>query len=510
MIKKQQLPEKSFMILTTMRFFVCVILISMFAGVSRAAQPIKLDLKETIRIASDSSLSAFRYRNLYQAGYWEYRTFRANRLPSLSLNLTPARYYRDITSRYDFENNVDVYRSQQSYYASMGLNLQQNFDLLGGTFFVESDLDFMRNMGASTFSQFSSVPARIGYQQQLLGYNSFKWEKKIEPVKYEKVKKEYIYNMEAVSENAVTLFFNLALAQTEHRLAVETLASSDTLYTLGERRFKIAAISQAELLTLKLDLVNARNTLENSRIALKRANASLASFLGMEQDSEIEVSLPSLPVSKMIPLAEALVYAKENSPVMLGHKQTILEAQSNVNKTKIESLFNASFNASIGFNQVGDNFGAAYRNLMRQDLVSISLSIPLVDWGVRKGKYNMAVSNLDVAKIASRQDEQSLEEDVMMTVDDFNIQIDLINSAQEAMDLAEMAYDQTRQRFMIGKTDLSSMTLASSRRQEASKNYIEALKNYWLSYYKLRKLTLYDFEMNIALSRKFDLDNGVR
>lgn len=475
-----------------------------------ASAPVRLDLKRTIEMASDSSLSAFRYRNLYQAGYWEYRSFRANRLPSLSLNLTPARYYRDITSRYDFENNIDVYRAQRSYYASAGLNVTQNFDWLGGTFFIESDLDFLRNMGENTYSQFSSVPVRIGYNQQLLGFNEFKWEKKIEPVKYEKVKKQYLYNMESVSENAVSLFFNLALAQTEQRLARENLASSDTLYTLGERRFRIAAISQAELLTLKLDLVNARNSLKNSNISLKRANASLASFLGMDQNSEIEVDLPSLPVDRRIALADALVYARENSPKLLEHRQSILEAQRNVSKTRVENLFNASLNASIGFNQVGDNFVSAYRHLLRQDLVSISLTIPLVDWGVRKGKYNMAVSNLDVARIASRQDEQSLEEDVSMTVDDFNIQIELIRSAQEAMDLAEMAYDQTRRRFMIGKTDLSSMTLASSRRQEANRNYIEALKNYWLSYYKLRKLTLYDFELKIPLARKFDLDNGVR
>ncbi|MDE5675052.1 MAG: TolC family protein, partial [Muribaculaceae bacterium] len=201
---------------------------------------------------------------------------------------------------------------------------------------------------------------------------------------------------------------------------------------------------------------------------------------------------------------------KDNSPTLLGHKQTILEAQSNVSRTKMENRFNASLNASVGFNQVGDKFPDAYRHLLRQDLVSISLTIPLIDWGVRKGKYNMAVSNLDVAKIAARQDEQSLEEDVAMTVDDFNIQLELIKSAQEAMDLADMAYDQTRQRFMIGKTDLSSMTLASTRRQEANKNYIEALKNYWLSYYKLRKLTLYDFEFNIPLARKFDLENNVK
>lgn len=101
--------------------------------------------------------------------------------------------------------------------------------------------------------------------------------------------------MEAVSEDAVKNFFALALAQAEYRLAKDNLASCDTLYTIGERRFKIAAISQADLLTLKLDRVNAQNTLENSRIALKRAMFTLATYLGMEKDTEIEVMPGCLP-----------------------------------------------------------------------------------------------------------------------------------------------------------------------------------------------------------------------
>lgn len=471
---------------------------------------VRLGLQRAIEIASDSSLASFRFRNLYMAGFWEYRSFRANRLPSLNLNLTPARYYRDITSRYDYENNIDVYRAQQSYYASAGLDIRQNLDWLGGTFFIESDLSFMRNFGASTFSQYSSVPVKIGYRQDLLGYNAFKWEKRIEPLKYEKVKKELIYNMETVSESAVSYFFDLALAQTEYRLARENLVSADTLYTLGERRFRIAAISQAELLTLKLDLVNARNSLENSRIALKRANASLAAFLGMDRDTRLEVELPSLTALRRVDATEALMHARDNSPSILEQRQSVLEARQTVDRTRKENRFSASLNASVGFNQVGDNLRGAYRDLMRQDLVSLSVSIPLVDWGVRKGKLNMALSNLDVAEIAERQQLQTLDEEVTVTVDDYNIQLDLIKSAEEAMDLAERAYAQTQQRFMIGKTDLSSMTLASSRRQEASKNYISALKNYWLNYYKLRRLTLFDFETGLALTRKFDLDNGVR
>lgn len=472
----------------------------------QAQQTLRLSLQRTIRMANDSSLSAFRYQNMYLSGYWEYRSYKAARLPSLTLNITPAQYYRYITQRYDSEQNLDVYREQQMYSANAGLSVEQNFDLLGGTFYIDTELDYMRNFGATKSTQFSTVPFRIGYSQNLLGYNAFRWDRKIEPLKYEKVKRQFIYNTEEVSEEAVNYFFNLAMAQAEHRLAVDNVTTTDTLYAIGQQRQKIASISQADLLTLKLDRVNARNTLRNAEISLKRAMSALATFLNLDKNTHIELDLPSRPRAIMVAADEALALAKENNPTYLEQRQNVLEAEQNVDKTRKESLFNASFNASVGFNQVADNLGAAYKNLLQQDLVSFSVSIPLVDWGVRKGKYNMAKNNLNVVKIAARQEEITLEEDVMMTVSDFNVQQELITSAEEALDLAELAYDETRKRFIIGKADISSLTLALNRQQEAQKNYITALQNYWLSYYKIRKLTLYDFESGFSLSERFDFN----
>lgn len=489
------------------RVSILFLLVLCGAGV-QAQQVLRLDLKRTIALANDSSLSAFRYQNMYLSGYWEYRSYKAARLPSLSLNLTPAQYYRYITQRYDSQADIDVYREQQMFSATAGLSLVQNFDLLGGTFYVDTQLDYLRNFGDVNSTQFSTVPFRIGYQQDLLGFNAFRWDRKIEPLKFEKVKKQFIYNSESVSEEAVNYFFSLAMAQADYKLAEDNLATADTLYAIGEQRQKIAAISQADLLTLKLDNVNARNTLKNAEITRKRAMSALATFLNLDKNTYIEIDLPSRPRYVDIPTDRALLLAKENNPTYLEQRQNVLEAEREVDRTKKESRFNASVNASVGFNQVADNLGAAYRNLLQQDLVSLTVSIPLVDWGVRKGKYNMARNNLNVVKIAARQEEISLEEDVMMTVSDFNVQQDLIASASEALDLAELAYDQTRRHFIIGKADISSLTLSLNRQQEAQKNYIQALQNYWLNYYKIRKLTLHDFESGMSLSDRFDFDNN--
>ncbi|MFR2071509.1 MAG: TolC family protein [Bacteroides nordii] len=486
--------------------YLCICL--MCCGQIQAQERIKLDLQRTIVLANDSSLEAFRTQNMYLSGYWEYRTYKANRLPSLTLNMTPAEYYRDITKRYDSEQNLDVYRSQQSFSASGGLSVRQNFDLTGGTFYLESQLGYMRNFGDNTSTQFTSIPVRLGYSQSLVGYNPFKWERRIEPLKYDKVKKEFIYNVEAVSEKATSYFFSLAMAQAEYDLAKENVVSSDTLYRMGMQRLKIAAISKADLLTLKLDLVNARNTLQNKASALKRAMFSLASFLNIDKNTIIELELPARPREMTISVDEALASVRKNNPQLLGLKQNILEAERNVDRTKKESRFNASVNASIGFNQAADNFGDVYHQPMQQDLVSVSVSIPLVDWGVRKGKYNMARNNLNVSKISARQSEISIEEELIMTVSDFNIQQNLITSAEEALDLSIMAYNETRQRFIIGKADINSLTLSLSRQQSAQQNYISALQNYWLNYYKIRKLTLHDFASGFSLADKFDFSGG--
>ena len=472
------------------------------------AGAVTLSLEKTIELANDSSLIAFRYRNMYQASYWQYVSYRAGRLPSLSLNLTPATYNRYMTQRYDSEQNIDIFREQQMFSAAGSLQVSQNFDFLGGTFYLETGLEYMRNFGENRYTQFSSVPVRFGYRQNLIGYNAFKWERKIEPLRYEKAKKELVYNMEGVSEQAVTYFFDLALAQAEFRLAQDNVESCDTMYVIGQRRHKIASISSADLLTLELDKVNARNTLENSRIALKRAMFSLASFLGMDKNTEIEIEMPEKPDAGDIPADLALSLAKANSPTLLGHRQTILEDKRELSRAKTEALFNASVNASVGFNQVADKFADAYRNPLRQDIVSLQVTFPLVDWGVRKGKVNMALNNLNVSTLAAKQDELQVEEDILMTLNDYSVRQRLITSASEAMRLADLAYEQTMQRFLIGKADLNSITLSLNRKQEASKNYISALRNFWQSHFKIRKLTLYDFSTGRSLCD--EIENKLR
>ena len=469
------------------------------------SKSITLTLDDAIALAADSSLTAFRYKNMYRSSYWAYRSYRANRLPSLTLDLIPAQYYRNMTQRYDSENDMDIFREQQMFSASGGLSLQQNVDFLGGTLYANTELDYLYNFGDTRYSQFSSIPFQIGYSQNLLGYNAYRWERKIEPLKYERARQELIYNIESLSGTVVDYFFGLALAQANYDLAVRNTAATDTLCRVGECKYAIAAISQADLLTLRLDAVNARNSLQNARIELQRAMHTLTSYLGLDKETVISLTLPSVPELRTIDVDEALAYAKVNNPTLLAHEQNILEARQTVDRTSKELYFNASVNASVGFNQVGEHITDAYHRPLAQNVVTIGVSVPLVDWGVRKGKLNMARGNLSVVETAAQQEEVSIEQEVMMAVGDSYVQHGLIESAGQAVQLAELAYTQTHRRFLIGEADVNTLLLAQNRKQTAEQNYIGALRSFWQTYYKLRRLTLHDFIQGCAITYDMEL-----
>ncbi|MDR1763488.1 MAG: TolC family protein [Dysgonamonadaceae bacterium] len=467
-------------------------------------QAVRLSLSECIAISTDSSLQAFRAKNMYYSSYWSYRAYKASCLPSISLQFNPMQYNRNITKRYDYSENLDIYREQQSYSSSGGLSVSQIIPLTGGTFSFDTDLSYLKNFGENIFSQYSSVPFRISYSQSVFGFNPYQWERKVEPLKYEQAKKKLVYQIEELSETTVTYFFDLVLAQKQYELAEEILLSTDTLYRVGQEREKISAILPSEIELLEIDLLNSENRLQTAAMNLRNAQYRLRSFLNRGEREEIEIDVPMRRPQIFISVEEALLQAQENNPDYLGFAQELLEAEKSLKQIEKESSFSASISASIGFNQASETLRGAYSSPSQQDVVSISVSIPMVDWGVRKGRMNMARNNLNITRLTIEQARENLKEEIISTIDRFHIHQELTVSAARALELATSAFENTKRRFIVGKSDVNSLTQNMNRRHEAQRNFIDVLKNYWMNYYKIRKLTLYDFEKNEKLSFSID------
>ena len=243
---------------------------------------------------------------------------------------------------------------------------------------------------------------------------------------------------------------------------------------------------------MELEKTNARTTLANARISRQRAAQELATYLGMERTTDIELVIPTVMQNLHVDAAEAIQYARENNPQYLSSREATAEARRDAERAKVEKNFSISLDASVGLNQVADRFADAYRHLLSQDMATITLSIPLKDWGKRKNAYLAARSTVEAAERSEQETARDTELDVALTVADFNERQAIVETARQALTIAEDAYAQTLQRFIKAQADAYSLSVAQSHWQTARQNQIASLQNYWLAYYHLRRLTLYD------------------
>ena len=476
-------------------FLIIFVLIS-----SVASAQLRLSLDDVIALAKDSSLTAFRYKNMYLANYWNFKSFKAQRLPSLTLDVQPVVYNRQLVSRYDSENDIDIYRQQKSYAASAGLTLTQNFDPLGGTFYVSTSLDYLRGFGDNIFNQYTAVPFIIGYRHNSFGFNQFKWDRKIEPLKFEKAKLEYLYNTELIAIQAVQYFFQLALSQAQYDNAVIQKDKCDSLYLIGQLKYNIASITKSDLMTLELDVLNAQNSIATAQVAVRRDMLRLTSYLGLDRNTQLQLILPEKPPNIAINYNAAIEMMHKNSYMILEKMQSVSEAEMNLDRIRKSNRVSAGISASVGYNQEAEELKDAYRDPMRRDVISVSISVPLVDWGVRKGQKNQAANALDIAKIDQAQKMDELEQNVINTVAEFNTRYDLLITAEESLRLAKAVYEQNILNFQNGSCDITTLSSSQTRLLNAQNQYITSMRDYWSCYYEIRSQTLFDFISNSPLN----------
>lgn len=461
-----------------------------------------LTLEQAIALAQENSLLAKQAENRYLVGYWRYRSYQAELKPVVDLSAIPLNFNRAVVERYDSELNSDVYRQLQTFNNTISLRLSQRVGLTGGSVFLETDFGRLQTLGDNGFTNYFATPVRLGVNQAIGGFNEFKWRKQLEPLINRRSQQEYILAREQVALQVVQYFFELATQQLNYELAAFNLANSDTLFKLGQERFKLGTLTQDDLLELEMGRLEAQIALTEARLSIQEANYQINMLLGMEEVVEWQLELPYKVNDVTFEPSMAIQLAQRNHPDILKYRQQILEARQEVERTYKENRFQMNFNASFGINQQSDELSNAYAFPMeQQQRVLLSLDIPLLDWGMRKGQYEMAKSNQEVIAAETAQGRMEFEQEVRMQAMSFNLQPQLVQQAQDAEGLALRRYEITRQRFVLGSVDLIKLNTSLESRNQARRNVIQVLRAYWEYYYTLRSLTLYDVVANKPLEQ---------
>ena len=464
---------------------------------------LRLTLEDCIVMARRQSVDAAVALGELKSAYWEWRSYKADLLPEVSLSANVPTYNKRY-STYQREDGTHSYVRNDFMEVDGSLYVSQKIWPTGGTLSVESSLDWLRQMSGETSggkNQFMSMPIALTLSQPLFGVNSVKWNRRIEPLRYREAKASFLAETEQVAMRAISLFFNLLLANENVHIAEQNLQNAEKLYEVAKAKREMGTISQNDVLQMRLNMLNAQSSLTSTESSRKARMFELKAFLDVEEDI-LPIVPEEIPEVTLV-YQDVLNHALENNAFATTMRRRQLEADYSVAYAKGNQR-SVTLYAQVGYTGTASRMNEAYRDLLSKEVVQVGVSLPLLDWGKRRGQVKVAESNREIVRNQVRQQSQEFNQNLFVLTEQFNHQRQQLRIAEEADTIAQRRYHTNVETFKIGSISTLELSDAQTAKDEARQNRLAQLFNYWYYYYQLRSITLWDFEKKENINVDFD------
>lgn len=482
------------------KFLIIVLLCRISFGALAIAKTdtLKLNLPQVVEMAKANSIAAKQAVTVKETEYWKWRTFKSNYQPQLALEGILPGYTKTYT-QVQQPNGSIIFQPVHYDNSSLTLNFSQSIAATGGTIYGTTQLqrfdDFDRNNVL-----YNGIPYGLGYTQPLLQFNSLKWDKKIEPLKFNESKQAFIETQEKISITVTEYFFDLLLAQVNLNIAELNYSNTKRILTIADTKFELGKISKNEILQLQLEVLNSQKAVGTSKRDVEIATLNLRSYTGIEGNDRIKLDMPAVVAQMSVATEKVLTEAFENRSDAIAFVRRLAEARRDVAKAKGENGLKATLSANLGFSNAANTAFDVYRNPKNQQSVQLQLSIPVMDWGRSKSRTKTAQANEQFITYAVEQDKQTFKQQIVTQVTLFNMMKEQIQLTDEAEKIAAEKYKIASERYVLGNLSITDLSIAFQENDRAKRDYVSSLRDFWGAYYQLRYLSLYDFEKNVKIT----------
>ncbi|QNE39082.1 TolC family protein [Hymenobacter sp. NBH84] len=458
-----------------------------------------LTLPGVIGAALKESAVAGQAATTRETSYWQYRTYQSNYRPQLALQGTVPNFSRVITPVVQPDGTIEFQAVRQNY-STLGLTLSQAIGVTGGSVYVTSEAqrfdDFNRNTRL-----YNNQPFSLGLTQPLGRYNALRWARRIEPLRYQEASRQFVEERETIAQRITELYFDVLLQQVNARVATQNAQANAELLRLGRERQQLGRLSQNDLLLLELNLLRSRQALVQARLDAQQAAVGLQSYTGLRADTLL-LAVPVVAPRPVVAPAQALAYARQYRAAPLAFRRRLLEAESEVAQARGTTGFVATLQANVGYTNSAQDFWRTYHQPQQQQQISLGFALPVVDWGRQKSVRKTAELSRQQVALTVAQEELTFEQSITTQAAQLGGLHEQLTLAAQADTLAQQRYDISQATYKVGRISLTDLNIALAEKDQAKRAYIAALRAAWVAHYRLRALTLYDFEQEQPLARE--------
>jgi len=428
------------------------------------------------------------------------RAFGARLLPQLSLSqqATAYNFRRDIQPVIQPDGST-LFRPVEQTTTQGGLTILQRVPLTGTTFSVTSSLQRYERTGAAAQTSWTSAPVTLQVSQPILRANGQRWDGRVQDIQGEMAERQYLESREQIAGQTSGAFFDFYIAKRQLANAIANAAINDTLFTLNKGRLEVGKIGENDLLQSELALLRARAALDNARLEFDRTRAALRLAINAPADAPLDVEppvgVPQVRIDTTAAVAQALANRAQISDVDLQ----ATTAKRRVAEARLNSGLGANVIASVGLNQTATTMDSVYLNPLQAQRFNIGVDIPLVQWGARRADVQAARAEERRAEANGRATREQVAQEAHFAALQLAQAGRNVAVSAKADTVAQKRFEVAYNRYVIGKIGVDNLYQAQTEKDQAVNQYLQAQKNYWSAYYRLRQMTLFDFEADIVI-----------
>jgi outer membrane protein len=458
-----------------------------------------LTLQQAIEMAQRNSLQARAALGTRDAARERDNAFSARLLPQVSLAGNLPIYSRTIVPVTQ-PDGTTLFLPVRQTTSDLAMVVTQRVPFTGAQLTMSSTLNQVKRTGTGVPETWSSTPFNFSINQPIMRSNTIGWEREVNGLQADVAERQYREAREEIALQTSNAFFDYYAAQVSLRNATLNAATNDTLFRLNQGRFEVGKIGENDLLQSELALLRARASADAARLEHDRALAALRLALNVPIDAPIEIAVTSTVPEFAIDTTVATTQAMRNLSSVRAVDLQDASARRSLSEARYNALPGAALQASYGYNATGIAMNDVYRDLQQAQRFQLNVQMPVFGWGARSADVQAARADLRRVEAVGGVTREQARQDAHFAALNVSLARRQLAIAAKADTVAQKRFEVAYNRYVIGRINVDQLYLAQNEKDQALLAYVQSLRGYWQAHYRLRRVTLYDFEKGVGIS----------
>jgi outer membrane protein TolC len=421
-----------------------------------------------------------------------YRAIVAGQQLSAALSLTPIGYSNDL----QLNNTYNSWNTNRNTQSNADLKLSQPVRLTGGTFSVDGNLGW-NDLFTSLFNRESrsfDYHSTIGYSQPILLYNQLRMTLNQQRLTLENNRILYAMKVLSMEHDIAADFYGLYQDQVNFEIAKQQLRDDQQSYDITKNKVILGLSPQSDLYQAEINLAQSQSSLQNNEVIWENAAEAFKQRLGINLDTVILITVDTATGATAIDVNKAVTNGLQKRMELRQAQITLENSQFSLIQTRSSGLVSGSVNGSIGLSGNSTEFQKLFQNPAKSQALSISLVLPLWDFGANR-------ANVNASEIGVRQSRLSLDQEkttvVLSIRKEYRTIVNLrsqIAISRKSAQNAQFTYDLNLQKYRTGAMSSLDLNQYEIQLTQAKSALANAIVNYKIEMLNMKVLSLWDFD----------------